>query len=91
MRNATTLSQPKISESGRDENPKAIIVAEQERNDQPILEADATNDEHPIPDIGDESETDKYEVFQLILPNIQSMVLSLKLFIQCFLIWFELI
>ena len=53
-------SLPEMYESGRDDNQKEIFVAEQERN---IPDADATNNDQPIPDVGDQSETDEYGGF----------------------------
>lgn len=60
---ATTPSQPEITESGKDDIEKEIVVAEQERNDQPIPYVDEKNDEQPIPNASDQSETSEYEGF----------------------------
>lgn len=54
MMTKTCPSYPKMSKSGRDGNQKAIFVAEQESNDQPIPEVD--NDQSEI-------DPDDYEWF----------------------------
>ncbi|CAI9281417.1 unnamed protein product [Lactuca saligna] len=60
MVDAITPSLPKMFESSRDDNQKEIVAAKQESH---IPDADATNDDQPIPKTSDHSETNDYEGF----------------------------
>lgn len=71
---SSTSSLLEMYESGRVDNKKAIIIAVQESK---ISDVDATKDDQPIPDTGDQSETDAYEGFldvrfmpQVVLPTV---------------------
>lgn len=57
---ASTPSQPEMVKLGRVDNQKSVVISEQEKN---IPDADATIDDQPIPDVGDQSETNDYEGF----------------------------
>lgn len=60
MVTTTPPSLPKISELGRDDDQKEIVVVKKESH---IPNTDATNNDQPILDVGDQSKTNEYEGF----------------------------
>ena len=76
---ASTLSQPKMYEAGRVEtdSQKEFIIAGQDNN---IPDADATTNDQPFPEVGDQSETDDYKgFFDLgLIPQVVAHIVPLS-------------